>query len=119
MQNFAMFVDLQKGLDPYAYVKELIDWEIQVHLDNSKSMSSCAPQTDTIILNFQAALCSSRPPQLLEARRFLFVEHMEELGIIVDVSHLSDAGFWDIARHAKKPFVASHSNARALCRHRR
>ena len=37
--------------------------------------------------------------------------------MIVDVSHLSDAGFWDVARTAKRPFVASHSNARAVCRH--
>lgn len=46
---------------------------------------------------------------------FAFVERMEELGMIVDVSHLSDAGFWDVARCAKRPFVASHSNARQIC----
>ncbi len=46
---------------------------------------------------------------------FDFLEEMERLGMIVDVSHLSDAGFWDVARTAKKPFVASHSNARAVC----
>ncbi len=50
---------------------------------------------------------------------FLFIERMEELGMINDVSHLSDAGFWDIAKHTEKPFVASHSNARALCGHAR
>ncbi len=43
-----------------------------------------------------------------------FVEEMERLGMIVDVSHLSDAGFYDVARTVKKPFVASHSNARAV-----
>lgn len=48
-----------------------------------------------------------------------FAERMEELGIIIDVSHLSDAGFWQIADCTKKPFVASHSNARALCGHAR
>ncbi len=40
---------------------------------------------------------------------------MNELGIIADTSHLSDAGFWDIVKYTKKPFVASHSNAKALC----
>ncbi|HWS28857.1 MAG TPA: membrane dipeptidase [Clostridia bacterium] len=45
---------------------------------------------------------------------FLAMERMSELGIIVDVSHLSDAGFYDVAKHCKKPFVASHSNARAV-----
>ncbi len=44
-----------------------------------------------------------------------FVEEMERLGIIPDVSHLSDAGFYDVLAVTKKPFVASHSNARAVC----
>ena len=39
---------------------------------------------------------------------------MENLGVIVDVSHLSDAGFYDVLKYSKKPFVASHSNARAV-----
>jgi len=43
------------------------------------------------------------------------VEEMEELGMIVDVSHLSDGGFWDVAKYTKKPFAASHSNAAAIC----
>ncbi|MFI3250668.1 MAG: dipeptidase [Eubacteriales bacterium] len=47
------------------------------------------------------------------------VEYMNELGMIIDVSHLSDKGFWDVASLSKKPFVASHSNARALSPHPR
>ncbi len=47
------------------------------------------------------------------------VETMEENGIIVDVSHLSDAGFWDVAAVTRKPFLASHSNARSVCGHKR
>ena len=43
------------------------------------------------------------------------VRRMEELGILPDVSHLSDDGFYDVADIVKGPFVASHSNARALC----
>lgn len=43
------------------------------------------------------------------------VERMNSLGMIVDVSHLSDGGFWDCIRYSKAPIVASHSNARALC----
>ena len=39
--------------------------------------------------------------------------------MIIDVSHLSDAGFWDVLHNTGKPFVASHSNARALCGHGR
>ena len=44
-----------------------------------------------------------------------FVQEMERLGMIVDVSHLSDAGFYDVLKYTKAPFVASHSNARAVC----
>jgi membrane dipeptidase len=38
------------------------------------------------------------------------------LGIVVDVSHLNEAGFWDVARLSEAPLVATHSNAHALCR---
>lgn len=44
-----------------------------------------------------------------------FVTEMERLGMIPDVSHLSDAGFDAVWECTEKPFVASHSNARAVC----
>ena len=44
---------------------------------------------------------------------------MQELGMVVDVSHLSDRGFWDVMAAAKKPVAASHSCARSLCGHQR
>lgn len=47
------------------------------------------------------------------------VEYMQEKGILVDVSHLSDGGFYDVAEIMKKPFVATHSNCRILCNHPR
>lgn len=43
-----------------------------------------------------------------------FVQKMNQLGMLVDVSHLSDPGFWDVAEVCKGPFIASHSNARAV-----
>ena len=43
------------------------------------------------------------------------VEIIENLGILLDVSHANDKTFWDIAKYSKKPFFASHSNARSLC----
>jgi membrane dipeptidase len=39
----------------------------------------------------------------------------ESLGVMVDVSHLSDRGFTDLCQVAERPFVASHSNCRSLC----
>ncbi len=47
------------------------------------------------------------------------VRRMNELGIIVDVSHLSEGGFWDVAKYSNKPFIASHSCARAISSHSR
>lgn len=47
------------------------------------------------------------------------VAKMEELGMLVDVSHLNDAGFADLCRIAAKPFIATHSNARSICGHLR
>jgi len=47
------------------------------------------------------------------------VKAMQDLNIIIDVSHLGERGFWDVAAAAEKPFVASHSNAWALCQHPR
>ena len=40
---------------------------------------------------------------------------MDRRGILADVSHLNEAGFWDIVEHMQLPPVASHSNCRALC----
>ena len=47
------------------------------------------------------------------------VAELERCGVLVDVSHLNDRGFEDLLSVAKKPFVASHSNARSVCGHRR
>lgn len=44
-----------------------------------------------------------------------YVREMERLGIVIDVSHLGDAGFYDVLKYTTKPFVASHSNARSVC----
>jgi len=47
------------------------------------------------------------------------VKLMNELGVVVDVSHLSERGFWDVLEVAERPLLASHSNCRALCDHPR
>jgi len=44
---------------------------------------------------------------------------MEDIGILVDVSHLSERGFWDVCERARRPFLASHSNLKSLCPHPR
>ncbi|MDD2959965.1 MAG: dipeptidase [Lachnospiraceae bacterium] len=66
---------------------------------------------------------NSFDPSIREKGLFAFgkeaLEEMNRLGILIDVSHLSDGGFWDVASISRKPFVASHSNSRSLCNHPR
>ncbi|WBW99345.1 dipeptidase [Oceanirhabdus sp. W0125-5] len=50
---------------------------------------------------------------------FEVIKTMENLGVIIDVSHLSDKGFYDVYENTSKPFVASHSNSRSICNHPR
>lgn len=40
---------------------------------------------------------------------------IQDKGMILDLSHLNATGFWDAAALATRPFIASHSNATALC----
>ena len=47
------------------------------------------------------------------------VQRCDELGILIDLSHINEAGFWDVARHSQNPLVATHSNAHAICPHAR
>jgi len=47
------------------------------------------------------------------------VKRCNELGIVVDVSHLNEGGFFDVVKHSTKPFFATHSNARSVCNHSR
>lgn len=67
--------------------------------------------------------CSKDHPELMNKGLKPFglevVKRMNELGMLIDVSHLSDGGFWDVVKHSNKPFVASHSCCRALCNHPR
>ena len=44
-----------------------------------------------------------------------FVKEAQRLGILIDVSHISDEGYWDIMKVTQAPIVATHSNSRAIC----
>ena len=105
-----------------------------LHLEGAEAID---PQLEALDLWYEAGLRSlgpvwSRPnafghgvpfispsspdtgPGLTGAGRGL-VRRCAELGIMVDLSHLNEAGFWDVARLDLGPLVASHSAAHALC----
>lgn len=47
------------------------------------------------------------------------IKEMNRLGMIVDVSHINERGFWDVIDICEKPLIASHSDCKALCNHPR
>ncbi len=63
--------------------------------------------------------CVEEPEHGLSASGRGFVKSCGRLGVIVDVSHLSDAGFWDVIDTSEGPVIASHSNSRTICAHPR
>lgn len=62
---------------------------------------------------------AEEPDRGLSEQGRAFVKTMGELGMLVDVSHLSDPGFWDVMEVTDRPVVATHSNARAIFPHPR
>ena len=68
---------------------------------------------------FANGACSPHAETGLTPLGVCAVQRMEELGMIVDVSHANEKTFWDICAHTQKPFIASHSNAYTLCAHAR
>lgn len=70
-----------------------------------------------ITWNFDNELCGAamgRGSGLSEKGR-AFVKKAQELGILLDLSHISEKGFWDVIEINCKPIIAGHSNAKALC----
>ena len=170
LQNFAMFVLMEKVKDPLLNVLELID-EYERQLEENRDLIApvyvyedvernrlhgkmsalltveeggvCKGSLEalrclyrlgvrmmTLTWNFeneigfphvapQWADYDPRKSYGLKPRGIEFVREMDRIGMIVDVSHLSDEGFWDVVKYTKGPFVASHSNARAVCGHSR
>ena len=77
----------------------------------------------TLSWNYDNAVCDSiagnNRHNGLSAFGRQVVKRAGDLGIIIDVSHASDKTFSDVAQISEKPFIASHSNSRSVCSHRR
>lgn len=166
VQNFALFVEQEKGISSFNKVKELLA-VFQGEIEENKDMIAQVTTTGEIMENEKKGKLSALltveggeacegsvenlhylyrqgvrmmtltwnfPNELgypnfnektdcytpdtthgLTPTGIQFVEEMERLNMIIDVSHLSDGGFYDVLHHTKKPIVASHSNAREVC----
>lgn len=63
---------------------------------------------------FADGLAAARTGGKLTQKDLDAMEEMRRLGIVLDVSHITDSCFWDIVENTKVPFIASHSNCREL-----
>lgn len=66
-------------------------------------------------LNALATGCPQDPTRGLTEAGKRAVRRMEDLGMVLDVSHLNDKSFWDLMSIATTPVIASHSNSRVVC----
>ena len=74
----------------------------------------------TLCWNESNPLCGSHlTGEGLTEQGRAYVREAQRLGMIVDVSHLSDKGFWDVMDITEAPIIASHSNSRAIHNHSR
>jgi len=73
----------------------------------------------TLTWNYTNSLagCAKDDGPGLTAKGRDFVRRAQKLGIIIDVSHISDRAFWDIMDLTEAPIIASHSNSRTHCAH--
>lgn len=70
---------------------------------------------DSKVTDVMSGRCTMGTKRGLTQAGMEMVSEMERIGMIVDVSHLSDEGFYDVLACTRKPFVASHSNSREVC----
>lgn len=83
-------------------------------LDNAHRLGVRAVNLTWNHANALSGAHGEEPDRGLSAQGRAFVQRMQALGMLVDVSHLSDPGFWDVMEEAVKPIIATHSNARAV-----
>ena len=81
----------------------------------------CGVRLVTLVWNKDNILCGScnDSGSGLTAEGERFVNVCFDLGVAVDLSHASEATFWDVMNIARRPVICSHSNAKALCDHPR
>jgi membrane dipeptidase len=89
-------------------------------LENIEYLKRCGVKLMTLTWNDENEIASGH----LTAKGFTsfgrnVVKEMEKQEIIVDVSHLNDIGFEELCGFATKPFIATHSNLRSICKHKR
>lgn len=124
-----VFVTTKKQIEEVTKVKGILTVEeggvLNGCIDRLDTLYERGVRLMTLTWNYRNCIGSpnSREMDVMERGLEPFgrevVGRMNELGMMIDVSHLSDGGFWDCIRESRFPVVASHSNARSLCDHPR
>ncbi|MGI6201689.1 MAG: dipeptidase [Christensenellales bacterium] len=92
-------------------------------LDRLQTVADWGVRILTLTWNHRNALAcgvgEQQPPFGLTTLGVQALERMAQLGIVADVSHLHPDGFWQVMERAPGKVMASHSNLKTLCGHRR
>lgn len=97
---------------------ELLDCSIE-RLEEAKRDGLCIVTLTWNHANLLSGSNVDKPDEGLTGLGKEFVKTCDRLGVFVDVSHLSDKGFWDVMEIAEKPVIATHSNSRTMWKHTR
>ncbi len=91
------------------------------NLDNIKRLADCSVKMLTLTWNAENCIGGGAdvPEKGLSEFGRECVRELENSGIVIDISHTSDRTFYDVIEFTTKPLVASHSNSRTVCPHRR
>ena len=143
MQVFAVFYDDRRtdsGMDFFFNVKNFLEKEISDSkntvpiisceggnitdgkLENIQIFAQNGVKFFSLVWNGVSCFATGSKTDQNEGLRPLgrdCVIELENCGIVLDISHLSDKGFYDVSNISKKPFVATHSNARSICNNAR
>lgn len=98
-------------------IAALLSVEGAEQIDDIKMAYALGVRVVHITWNFDNGLCGSvmgSGAGLSEKGR-CFVKKAQELGVLLDTSHISQQGFWEVLEIIRKPVIAGHSNTRALC----
>lgn len=123
--------DIFKIVKSYDHIKEAVDTNRFAIIIGSEGLSYIGKNVDlinalylfgvrhaTLTWNEENELATGvkgNPDRGLTQYGIEAVKRLEELGMIVDVSHANEKTFWDICEITTKPIIASHSNCKALC----
>ena len=117
----ALLLAIEGGecIDRDSVSAEAAGCEGQYRFDRLHDLFDRGVRLITLTWNTPNAMCdthiSPRDPAGLTPFGRAAVAEMNRLGIMIDLSHISDRGFWDVTEITRRPAVASHSDARAVC----